>query len=289
MDVSTDAWSDRPRTTFEFPRSGSERYYDTVVSLSHCDQFGDPGQYVEFLRNLRLVSAADNSEAYSARGYDVAYAEHGEPQEIGGGTGFFVSDRGYILTNNHVIDECSAVHAQQGEVTQEVTIVAADPWNDLALLRRSNPAPDEVAFLRGGRDADAGEEVMAVGFPYGALLGSQPKVTTGIISATVGIEDDSRAFQTTAPIQPGNSGGPLLDRSGNVVGVIEASLDDFAIAEATGSLPQNVNFAIKASVIRAFLDTHRIEYRTATLGAERESLALANIGREITVALVCFN
>jgi hypothetical protein len=79
---------------FEFPRSGSERYYDTVVSLSHCDQSGDSGQYVEFLRNLRLVSAADNSEAYSARGDDVAYAEHGVPQEVGGGTGFFVSDRG---------------------------------------------------------------------------------------------------------------------------------------------------------------------------------------------------
>ena len=130
---------------------------------------------------------------------------------------------------------------------------------------------------------------MAVGFPYGALLGSQPKVTTGIISATVGIEDDSRIFQTTAPIQPGNSGGPLLDRSGNVVGVIEASLDDFAIAAATGSLPQNVNFAIKAGVIRAFLDTHRIEYRTSSLGAKRETPALANIGRDITVALVCFN
>ena len=270
---------------FEFPRAGPKRY-DTVVTLSYCDQSGDSKQIVDFLKNLRLVSAADSRAGGDG---DVAYTDHGEPQEVGGGAGFFVSDLGHIVTNNHVVDKCAVVRAQQGEVIQEVAIVAVDPWNDLALLRQSDPAPDQVAWLREGGDASAGENVMAVGFPYGALLGSQPKVTAGIISATVGIGDDTRILQTTTPIQPGNSGGPLLDRSGNVVGVIEATLDALAIAEATGSVPQNVNFAIKSSIVRAFLDTHRVDYRTSTVGASRELPALANLGRRITVALVCFN
>ena len=221
---------------FEFPGAGAKRY-GTVVTLSYCDQSGDSKQIVDFLKNLRLVSVADNRAVYSDRGDGVAFAEHAEPEEVGGGTGFFVSHLGHILTNHRVIDQCAVVRAQQGEITQEVSVVAADPYNDLALLRRSNPAPEEVAWLREGRGADPGENVMAVGFPYGPLLGWQPKVTTGIINATAGIWDDTRILQTTAPIQSGNSGGPLLDRSGNVVGVMEASLDDFAIAAATGSLP----------------------------------------------------
>lgn len=273
---------------FEFPRSGPGHYFDTLVTLSYCDEFGESRRFVAFLKNLRLVSTAENRAAYAARGGAEPLAADSEPVAASGGSGFLVNRQGYILTNNHVIDECTRVRAKFGEITQDVALVAADPWNDLALLRGSNPAPYDAALLREGRDAEVGEDVVAVGFPLPGLLASQPNVTTGTVSASAGIENDVRFLQMTAPIQPGNSGGPLFDRSGNVIGVVVSTLSMIELAEATGTIPQNINFAIKASVVRNFLDTHGIEYRTARLGNRLETPALAKLGRGVAVALVCF-
>ena len=266
---------------FQFPRAGPNRY-GTVVTLSYCDQAGDSKHIVDFLKNLQLVSAADNR---AARGQD--FVEDSEPVAASGGSGFFVSRQGYILTNNHVIDECAVVRAQIGEMNQEVAVVAADPWNDLALLRISNPAPFDAALLREGRDADVGEGVVAVGFPLQGLLASQPNVTAGTVSATAGYENDVRFLQMTAAIQPGNSGGPLFDESGNVVGVIVAKLDALQVAELTGDIPQNVNFAIKSSVARAFLATHGVDYETAPAEARFDNADIAERGRTVTVAVEC--
>ncbi len=96
--------------------------------------------------------------------------------------------------------------------------------------------------------------MVAVGFPLPGLLASEANVTTGTVSALAGIGNDTRFLQMTAPVQPGNSGGPLLDLEGRVVGVVVSKLDALKVASATGDIPQNVNFAIKAGVVRSFLD-----------------------------------
>ena len=101
------------------------------------------------------------------------------------------------------------------------------------------------------------------GFPLHGLLTSGINVTKGIVSALAGPGDDRRIFQITAPVQPGNSGGPVLDASGNVVGVVVARLDAIKLARRTGRLPQNVNFAISEGTVRAFLDAHDVPYETA--------------------------
>src|SRR5439155_21695916 len=100
-----------------------------------------------------------------------------------------------------------------------------------------------------GRAVRQGDGIVAVGFPLRGLLASGPNVTTGTISALAGLGDDSRYLQITAPVQPGSSGGPLLDQSGNVVGVVVGKLDALRVAQAIGDIPQNVNFAINAAVI----------------------------------------
>ncbi len=135
----------------------------------------------------------------------------------------------------------------------------------------------------------AGDNVVVVGFPLRGLLASQTNVTTGTISATAGLRDDTRYLQITAPVQPGNSGGPLLDQSGNIVGVVVSTLDALKLAELTGDIPQNVNFAIKASVARTFLDTHNVEYLTSTSTTKLDAADIGEQAREFTVLIECWN
>jgi TPR repeat protein/S1-C subfamily serine protease len=230
-------------------------------------------------------------------------AEKG-PELYATGTGFVVSRAGHVLTNQHVVTDCELVRTGRGGAAGKTAAVGAvDSDNDLALLLRSEPMfgqygepvevdspldTEAVATFRRGRGVRPGDTVVAVGFPLQGLLASSANVTTGTVSALAGIRDDIRYLQITAPIQPGNSGGPLLDMSGNVVGVVVAKLDALMVAEAIGDIPQNVNFAIKDSVARSFLDARGIEYETAP--SERE-LSAAEVGERaaaFTVLVECW-
>jgi uncharacterized protein len=169
------------------------------------------------------------------------------------GTGFAVSEDGQIVTNHHVVADCAEVRIRPaGQDAMAGAVVARDAGNDLALLKAPVRLP--VAAIREDRGIRAGDSVVAVGFPLPGLLASEANVTTGTVSALAGIGNDTRFLQMTVPVQPGNSGGPLLDLEGRVVGVVVGALDALKVASVTGDIPQNVNFAIKAGVVRSFLD-----------------------------------
>ena len=195
-----------------------------------------------------------------------------------------VSRGGYIITNQHVIDGCSKVTASLTGVAKNAAVVREDVINDLALLKLSEANPEPLVFRSKSR-LRAGEPVVALGFPLTGLLSSEPHVTSGTITALAGIMDDTRFLQISAPVQPGNSGGPLLDSSGTVIGIVVGKLDAIRVAQATGDLPQNVNFALNAAIIKGFLDANGIEYkrleRSALSGvpeiAERAKRSLAYI------------
>jgi S1-C subfamily serine protease len=156
------------------------------------------------------------------------------------GTGFFVSENGHLVTSAHVVNGCQTVRSSHGGALR---MIFTDEESDLALFVASEK-PEAIARLRGGREARAGESVVAVGFPFNGLLSSDPIVTTGIISALSGVKNDRRRIQISAPVQPGNSGGPLLGENGSVVGVVVAKLNAMKVAETIGDIPQNVNFAV---------------------------------------------
>ncbi|MDD4031594.1 MAG: serine protease, partial [Bacteroidales bacterium] len=107
------------------------------------------------------------------------------------------------------------------------------------------------------KSAKLGQTVFTVGFPMPELQGFSPKVTKGVVSSLNGIQDDVRMYQIDAAVQPGNSGGPLADESGNIVGVVVARLNDAYVAQNTGSLPQNINYAVKKSYTLAFVDNNQ--------------------------------
>jgi S1-C subfamily serine protease len=138
-------------------------------------------------------------------------------------------------------------------VENPAAVAARDTTNDLALLVSDLHAEaSEPAAFRSGIPVRAGESIAVYGFPLPGALSANGNVVSGDVSALTGLGDDVRYFQISAPVQPGDSGGPLLDDAGLVVGMVNAELNSIAVAKITGDLPQNVNFAIKGNVTRVF-------------------------------------
>lgn len=209
--------------------------------------------------------------------------------KVNTGTGFFVAADGSFVTNAHVVEGCSdiAVRTDDGTISG-ASRIATDATNDLALLRlRTLPAKaPRVATLRVG--TRLGEGVEAFGFPHTDLLSTSGNFTLGNVTALTGLKDDIRFFQVSAPVQAGNSGGPLLDTSGNVVGVVSSRLNAIKVMLASDDLPQNVNFAVKAALLAMFLDANRVTYTTGVPAATPLAPAdIADQARAVSGFVVC--
>jgi serine protease Do len=163
-------------------------------------------------------------------------------------------------------------------------VLATDKLNDLAILKTSANSAI-VPALRA--QARVGESVFAFGFPLTGILSTSGNFTTGTVTALSGPADDSRLVQISAPVQPGNSGGPLIDKYGNVVGVIVSKLNALNIAAATHDIPQNVNFAIKSSIVLNFLNANSLTPNASTKSRELTPEALADLARLFTVRVTC--
>jgi len=198
------------------------------------------------------------------------------------GTGFAVSTAGHILTNAHVVSGCAQVTARIGGLEVPVQTASIDEQNDLALLKVSGSF-STILRLREGKRVPLGEPVIAFGYPLQGVISTSLNMTTGNVSALAGLSDDARSLQFTAPIQPGNSGGPLVDASGNVVGVVTSKLSPLWSARNIGDLPQNVNFALKASVIGDFLESRGVDYQAKDLG---ETIPITDLPGKVTGAIL---
>jgi TPR repeat protein len=209
------------------------------------------------------------------------------PELASTGTGFVVTREGHVITNFHVVDGCTALLTERAGQRQAFSSVASDPKSDLALLKLASPGAPSATF-RSGRGPGLGEPIMAAGFPLRGLLASTLNVTTGNISALAGIGDDATEYQITAPVQPGNSGGPLFDQSGNVVGVVVAKLDALKVAKWTGDVPQNVNFAIKSSIVQSFLDANSIQYSAAPSQMKLGPTETSQRASKFTIVVECW-
>ena len=203
------------------------------------------------------------------------------------GSGFFVAP-GVVITNKHVVRGCSTLRIRgDSGLTFKADVSIADPTVDLALLHTDGVAP-AIASFRAGDPPRPGEDVVAVGYPLSGLLADQVNISTGSINALAGMYNDDRILQMSAPVQPGSSGGPLFDASGNVVGIVVTKLNAKVVAEAMGDIPQNVNFALKGAVARAFLDANRVGYTAAPSLTPRSHADVGDIGRRVTVLVECW-
>ncbi len=201
------------------------------------------------------------------------------------GSGFFVSDQGHVLTNEHVVNGCVEVRIAP---SLAATVVAWDKASDLALLKSPAGKVAAAAKFRQGRGIRPGDDIVVIGYPLRGILASEANVTTGTVSALAGLGDNRRFIQITAPVQPGNSGGPLLDLAANVVGIVVGMLDAIKVANLTGDIPQNVNFAVSAWAARAFLDSHDVPYETAPSEPRLSASDVAAQARAYTVLVECW-
>src|SRR6516164_3679082 len=200
------------------------------------------------------------------------------------GTGFAVGDGSSVITNYHVVEGCESVHiANFGQGL----IKTADPRNDIAIIQPARPISRPLRF-RTGDPLKPGEDIIVIGFPLRGLLSSAPTVTTGIVSSLAGLRDDRTRFQISAPVQPGNSGGPVLDRAGNVVGMVVSKLNVLRVARMTGDIPQNVNFAIPVSILASVLDANSVKYQARkTFEAEKSTAEVTSAASPAVVSIEC--
>jgi S1-C subfamily serine protease len=254
-----------------------ERGYDgyrVVVLKSGLERHGDFSQGVA----RGVIQAYHNGDKAAEGGQEAGDRSAGRQSFKASGTGFFLGTGGFVMTNQHVIAHCQDITIRQFDGTVvPASVLAADPANDLAILKSSAKTTSYARF-REAPDVRRGDNVVAFGFPLTQFLSSGGAVTNGTVSALSGPKDDSRLLQISVPIQPGNSGGPLLDQSGNVVGITSSGFRGET---------QNVNFAIKASVARGFLDTHSIGYQQAPSTKSLSTSDIAAVAEKFAVYIVC--
>lgn len=183
----------------------------------------------------------------SAAGTDRRHEAQPLPGTSSSGSGFAIAPR-LVLTNFHVIEHAARISVAGEQRAGVGTVVATDPVNDIALVAIDHDA-NGVARFRADADVDLGEDIIVGGFPLQGLLGTGPQISGGNVSALTGIRNDASVLQFNAPIGSGSSGGPILDCSGLVVGLVCSVLR----SGGDGQIAQNINFAVKAALVRSFL------------------------------------
>ena len=188
------------------------------------------------------------------------------------GSGFLITSQGHIITNHHVAPPGTKIQVITRFGALSATILKTDEANDLTLLKVDGTFVP-IALSTSSK-VRLGATVATIGFPNTEMQGFSPKLTKGEISSLAGLRDDPKYFQISAAVQPGNSGGPLFDSFGNVVGVVTAKINQKAAIAKTGTIAENVNFAVKSSHLLAFLESSPEVYSqlpqpaTRTLGFE---------------------
>jgi len=194
------------------------------------------------------------------------------------GSGFAVSSSGHVITNNHVIHGCSDIKIHHDGNTTKARVIAQDAHNDLALLK-GDFKPSTVLPL--SRDnLQLLQEIYVAGFPFGQEISSSIKVTRGIVSSLTGIQNNESEIQIDASLQPGNSGGPIIDENGNVVAVAVAKLDLMAVMENSGVVPENTNFGVKSTVVVNLLQNNDVTLRAPN----SKTISKTTLGKSISDA-----
>ncbi|MBL9046915.1 MAG: trypsin-like peptidase domain-containing protein [Tabrizicola sp.] len=240
---------------------------------------------IETMAGILGVGSAEtaNASAGQAVAASVDQGPDSNPtdQPIAFGTGFLVSSNGDFLTNNHVVEGCSGLTIDG----VPATLIAKDEAFDLALLRVSPPPPDTPAAFA-EKPARLNSDVTVIGYPLIELLGGI-NVTRGAVTSLKGMGGDSVMIQISAPVQPGNSGGPVVNAAGQVVGVVVAKLDAQMVADAIGDIPQNINFAIRAEIAKLFLFQNGVEPVEAPEAAPLPPEDLAELAQGFTRLITC--
>lgn len=242
----------------------------------------------ELAQQITADQRREGDQLVRAWGTSRVEAKATAARMTGTGTGFIVTADGYVLTNDHVIRSCKEIRIRRfDESIGAAKLVAQSSEEDLALLKADLRA-DAVAPFRAVGDSRQGDAVIAFGYPLTGTLATSGNAMAGKITAVAGLGNDTRFLQTSTAPEPGNTGGPVLDLNGRVVGVTAASIGTQAAGQTTSGTAQNLNFAIKGDVAAAFLKKHGVS-AVVTGGTPRamSSPEVADRAKRFTVRVEC--
>ena len=237
----TYTWVDGSKYTGNFIDGDFNGYGKLVYN----DGYVEEGNWIDGILSTHSKSIEENKVENNNKN---SYTDNSKVFPAASGTAFSISKDGYLITNDHVISDCVRLTAHNDNLKSEAKVIINDPLNDVALLKTDLSRLTALPFSI--NKAALMQEIYVAGFPFGDYYSSSVKVTKGIVSALSGMGNNFSNFQIDAALQPGNSGGPVIDEKGNLIGVAVAKLDQSATFDDFGTLPENTNFAIKTGVIK---------------------------------------
>ena len=208
---------------------------------------------------------------------DFVEANEGDSPKGSSGTAFFINSKGYLLTNNHVVEGCKLSKISYKNKDVDAKLIATDKTLDLALLKVKVRPKSFISFSKD--EPKKLNEIFVAGYPLGKGLSDDLKISSGIISSLKGFEDNSNEIQIDAPINPGNSGGPIINKNGSLVGI--------AVSGMAKDQTEGINFGIKASAAESFLKSNQINPIKSLNSKRKDNDQLLNILEEGTVYTYC--
>jgi S1-C subfamily serine protease len=206
-------------------------------------------------------------------------------RQVGGGTGFFIQPDGHLLTNNHVASQCEALSVEAADGTEALArLEAASPADDLALLQTGLSIP-QVAVFEENVSLD-GRPAAVIGYPSHGLQRITPTLVWGSLAGPM--THDGHRFAFAADVHPGNSGGPIVDQRGLVVGVVFAKINAVAVFQNTGRSADQIGFGINNETTLAFLASHGVTVATAGRGPKLADDSLFAQSRPFIARVLCW-
>jgi len=245
--------------------------------------YNDSGKYLAdyYYKYSAKCSGANKAFAYLNNGSQnkpiLPNVKDNDIVPASSGSGFFVSRDGIIISNHHVIEGCSTVKAIHNGKEYDSKVLAVDKVNDLAILK-SSIRPKKV-YSVSNEDGQLLEDVIAAGYPLGKKVSAAIKATSGTVTALAGIGDNYAEFQTDAALNSGNSGGPIINEFGNVIGVAVSKIQQEGV--------ESFNFGVKSSVLKIFANANGIKFLPPNK-REMKKRDLGSLITEATVYLDCW-
>jgi S1-C subfamily serine protease len=259
-------------------------YTDTAAKFDSVSECKKHSSQPDTCRVVDLNQESDFIKSGISKAPRSNPSPDSDRQLLSTGTGFLVN-KNFIATADHVLrmndrgDVCNSVSVMYRHDEYQTTIADLDPANDIGLLKLSKPI-SSTAKIRNDPDLRLGETAINYGFPLSGELSTSAKITSGAVNSLAGYNNNSAFIQYDAASQFGNSGGPVLDASGNVIGVVSAKLDD--------SENQLVNFATKSTILEGFLKANKVPFEKADLTEELKLPDIAEKAEAFTVLVGCW-
>jgi len=248
MDINRDTWEGFPDL-----KLGKENKYTARVVYKKADGqnvYSEP--YTLIFNILESQSLAPKPLLIGGNETNIVPAE--DVKLAACGTGWFCQG-GYVVTCYHVVKDYKKITVVSGSLSKRsASVVSINETNDLAVLKLEDSSNLPAGIPISQRSIALGEKVFTIGYPRSELLGQSPKLSEGYVSSTQGLHDDLRTLQMSVSIQAGNSGGPLLDKRGEVVGVVQSKLSSASAFVWAVNLPLNVNYAVKSTCVQSLIE-----------------------------------